>query len=135
MAWRSLLPAAAAAAGILWLGFGLIRSEPVWIPAFLASAALLWRLDRPWDHRPAALSVAFFWKSLAGRCSRALSFSLCLLYGLGSWAFSVSSQGLWQHGPSQFAVSLGLWGLAETGFRWDAAAGLGFAMALAIRPD
>ncbi|MFI5361510.1 MAG: hypothetical protein ACHQ49_06030 [Elusimicrobiota bacterium] len=82
-----------------------------------------------------AASVVFFWKSLSSRCSREWAWCLCLLYALGSWAFSVGSQALWQHGPAQMAVAVGLWGISEDGFRWDILAGFGFALAAAIRPD
>ncbi|MDP3543114.1 MAG: hypothetical protein Q8T11_11670 [Elusimicrobiota bacterium] len=58
-----------------------------------------------------------------------------MLYGAGSWAFSVSSQALWQHGPAQLGVAIGLWGLAGKGPGRAAAAGFGFALSVAARPD
>lgn len=71
-------------------------------------------------------------RALLGRCSERFALSLSLLYGLGTWAFSVSSQALWQHGPAALGVALGLWGFCAAG---GALAGLGLALATAARPD
>ncbi len=82
-----------------------------------------------------ALSAVALRRSLKGRCSPEFALSLCLVYGLGSWAFSVSSQALWQHGPAALGVGLALWGFNETGRRFDALAGFGLGLAVAARPD
>ena len=82
-----------------------------------------------------ALSVVFLRRALAGRCSSAWALALSLVYAFGTWAFSVSSQGLWQHGPTCLGLALGLWGLGGQGRGADALAGFGLALAFAARPD
>jgi len=82
-----------------------------------------------------AASVAVFYRALRDRCSARWALWLAVLYGSGSWAFSVSSQALWQHGPAQLGVAVGLWGLAGKGNARAAAAGFGFALSVAARPD
>lgn len=79
-----------------------------------------------------AASAVALHRSLRGRCTERFAVSLSLLYGLGTWAFSVSSQALWQHGPAALGVALGLWGFSLSG---GALAGLGLALATAARPD
>ena len=80
-------------------------------------------------------SVALFFAAARQRSSKSWAAQLAILYGAGSWAFSVSSQALWQHGPSQLAAALGLWGLSSAGALAEFSAGLGLAGAAAIRPD
>jgi len=82
-----------------------------------------------------AASVAVYYLALRDRCSPRWALWLASLYGLGSWSFSVSSQALWQHGPAQLGVAIGLWGLAGKGNKRAAAAGFGFALSVAARPD
>jgi len=55
-----------------------------------------------------ALSVLFLFLSLAQLISRRWAFAFALVYGLGTSSLSISSQGLWQHGPSQLMLSLTL---------------------------
>ncbi|MDD5305249.1 MAG: hypothetical protein PHS14_19295, partial [Elusimicrobia bacterium] len=74
-------------------------------------------------------------RALKGRCSDEFALALCFVYGLGSWAFSVSSQALWQHGPAALGAGLALWGFNEKGRRFDALAGFGLGLAVAARPD
>jgi hypothetical protein len=63
--------------------------------------------------------------------------ALALAYGLGTCAWSVSSQGLWQHGPNEFFICLGTFMLARSILRpWNAAlCGASFAAAVLCRPD
>lgn len=82
-----------------------------------------------------AASAVALRRALLGRCSERFAASLALLYGLGTWAFSVSSQALWQHGPAALGAAIGLWGLAKKDFRHDLLAGFGFALSTAARPD
>ena len=82
-----------------------------------------------------AASAAVFYLAVSKRCSRAWAGAVTALYAIGSWAFSVSSQSLWQHGPSQLGVALGLLGLESAGLPGDLLAGFGFALAVAARPD
>lgn len=82
-----------------------------------------------------AASVAAFYRACAARYSKHWALALALAYGGGSFAFSVSSQALWQHGLAQLGVALGLWGLSESTPRGDVLAGFGFALSVAARPD
>lgn len=82
-----------------------------------------------------ALSAVALRRALKGRCSEEFALALCFVYGLGSWAFSVSSQALWQHGPAALGVALALWGFNEKGRRFDALAGFGLGLSVASRPD
>jgi hypothetical protein len=82
-----------------------------------------------------ALSAVALRRALKGRCSDEFALALSLLYGLGTWAFSVSSQALWQHGPAALGTALALWGFNEKGRRFDALAGFGLGLAVAARPD
>lgn len=82
-----------------------------------------------------ALSAVALRRALKGRCSDDFALALCFLYGLGTWAFSVSSQALWQHGPAALGVALALWGFNGRGPRFDALAGFGLGLAVAARPD
>ncbi|UPT72505.1 MAG: hypothetical protein M0D55_11025 [Elusimicrobiota bacterium] len=82
-----------------------------------------------------AAAVGVFYLALKDRCSPRWALWLAVLFGSGSWALSVSSQALWQHGPSQLGVALGLWGLAGAGPIRAATAGFGFALSVAARPD
>ena len=82
-----------------------------------------------------ALSAVVLLRALKGRCSPEFAFALSFLYALGTWAFSVSSQALWQHGPAALGVALALWGFNEPGSKFDALAGFGLGLAVAARPD
>ena len=61
---------------------------------------------------------------------------VALAFGLGSCAWPVSSQALWQHPASTFCLSLGAWFLLRSAERRGAAAwcGAAFGMAVLCRP-
>jgi hypothetical protein len=82
-----------------------------------------------------AASVVVFRRAALRRASPRWALDCALLYGLGSYAFSVSSQALYSHGPAALGVALGLLGLLSEGTRWSALAGFGFALAWASRED
>lgn len=83
-----------------------------------------------------AASVAVFYRAVAARASRSWALATTMFYGLGSFAFSVSSQALWQHGTAQLAMALAFWGCAaQDGAAADALAGFGLALSIAARPD
>ncbi len=54
------------------------------------------------------LSVLFLFLALAHLISRWWAIVFALVYGLGTSSLSISSQALWQHGPSQMMLSLTL---------------------------
>jgi hypothetical protein len=82
-----------------------------------------------------AASVAVIRRAALRLASPRWALDCALLYGLGSYAFSVSSQALYSHGPAQLGVALGLLGLLSEGAAWSAVAGFGFALAWASRDD
>jgi hypothetical protein len=121
------------------LGAGLF-ALPIMGPACLLTdleshIGLLWWLGK----LAAALSVAgsVLLLFLAGShfLSTRAAGIVALAYGLGSCAFSVSSQALWQHGPAEFFVALGAYALLVKEHRAsDVLCGFGLAMAVLCRP-
>ncbi len=82
-----------------------------------------------------ALSVVVLFWALEKRVSRRWALSAALLYGLGTFAFSVSSQALYSHGPAQLGVALGLLGILTPGGFGATLAGLGLGLAVVSRED
>jgi hypothetical protein len=60
-----------------------------------------------------ALSALFLMKSLLFFVPGREAWFLAFAYAFGTSAFSISSQAIWQHGPSQFFLCLGLWMIAR----------------------
>lgn len=50
---------------------------------------------------------------------------------LGTGAWSIAADMLWQHGPAMMCISAGVWAAATDRFRWS---GLAFAAAILVRP-
>ena len=122
------------------VGAGLFAA-PIVIPASLVvhdlanNPDLLWWLAKI----AAALSVAgtvfILYLAALGRFSPRASAFLALAYGLGTCAFSVSSQALWQHGPCEMFLALGAYFLmTNSDKRNHLLCGLAFALATACRP-
>jgi hypothetical protein len=82
-----------------------------------------------------AFSVIVFYRAAVRRASPRWALDCTFLYGLGSYAYSVSSQALYSHGPAQLGVALGLLGLVSEGGVMTALAGFGFALSWASRED
>ncbi|TBR26085.1 hypothetical protein EPO15_00950 [bacterium] len=82
-----------------------------------------------------ALSVAVVYWACRRRAGERWSALCALWYGLGTWSWSVSSQALHSHAPTQVGAALGLWGLLGARPRDAALAGFGFALAFASRED
>jgi hypothetical protein len=80
-----------------------------------------------WTAAAVALSLLVFLRLASPRT--ALLAALVLGFATPTW--SVSADGLWTHGPNQFAILLGLLLLANNRF---AASGLSFAVSILIRP-
>jgi hypothetical protein len=72
---------------------------------------------------------------LERRCSRRWAMAVALLYAFGSYAFSVSGQALYSHGPAQLGVALGLLGLLSQSASGALLSGFGFGLASAARED
>jgi hypothetical protein len=121
------------------LGAGLfalpVMGPVLWLTDLESRVGMLWWLAK----LTAALSVAgavFYVFLSASRFISARSAALvALAYGLGSCAFSVSSQALWQHGPCEFFLALGAYHLLvrKNGVS-DLLCGVAFAMAVVCRP-
>jgi len=119
------------AAGVLALPLYLIPVATVAEP----SDVFLHSLSKIAGTLLTAGSVVLVRRTLATRCSPRWAMACALLYGLGSFAYSVSSQALYSHAPAQLGVALGLLALVHEGRAWSAAAGFGFALAWAARED
>jgi hypothetical protein len=110
------------------------------LPVYLLPIVLGVKADSMWAARLekfsgaiiTALSVVFLYWALRGVTSQGWACVIALVYALGTSSLSMSSQGLWQHGPSQFFLSLGLCFLVK-GLSDDRYLGYaGFPMAAAV---
>jgi hypothetical protein len=83
-----------------------------------------------------ALSALLLYLVLRHLTTRALALALVTVYAAGTSNLSVSSQALWQHGPSQLALVAALHCLvrARDDSRWAALAGLPLAFSVVVRP-
>ena len=60
-----------------------------------------------------AMSVALMYATLRRLIHRKAAFLLSVIYAFGTSAFSISSQALWQHGPSQLLLAASLYCLVR----------------------
>lgn len=83
-----------------------------------------------------ALSVVLVYLTLRRLGGEKTAFKLSLLYALGTSALSVSSQALWQHGPSQLLLAASLYCLVRgmEQVKWVAFSGLMLGSAVLCRP-
>jgi len=83
-----------------------------------------------------AFSAAVLFSGLCYLMSASKALLITLIYAFGTSSFSVSSQALWQHGPSQLAILTALYCLlrGRKEPRWIAPAGLALAFAVVCRP-
>jgi len=83
-----------------------------------------------------AISASMLYLALRRIARGQVALTLTVIYGLGTSSFSVSSQALWQHGPSQLALATGLYSLIrgheEPG--WIGLTGFSLAFAVICRP-
>jgi len=79
-----------------------------------------------------ALSALFVFLALRRTASGRWALGITVVYALGTSSLSVSSQGLWQHGPSQLAIALLAWLATGELHRNRTLALAGFAMAGAV---
>lgn len=113
------------------------------LPVYLVPVVLGVKADSAWAGRLeklsaaiiTALSVVFLFWALRGVTRPGWALVIALVYALGTSSLSMSSQGLWQHGPSQLCLSLVLYflvkGLSED--RYLGYAGLPMAAAVVMR--
>jgi hypothetical protein len=83
-----------------------------------------------------ALSACILYLVLRRLASGRVSLLLTVIYALGTSSFSVSSQALWQHGPSQLALTIGLYSVirGREDPPWISLAGFSLAFAVICRP-
>ena len=83
-----------------------------------------------------ALAAVFVFLAARGFVKPVPAFLVALAFGLGSCAWPISSQALWQHPASTFCLSLGAWFLLRSRERPRAAAwcGAAFGTAVLCRP-
>jgi len=82
-----------------------------------------------------ALSATVVLRILEARCSRRWALAVTLLYAFGTYAFSVSGQALYSHGPAQLGVALGVLGMLSASASGPLLSGFGFGLALVSRED
>jgi hypothetical protein len=117
-----------------------IAALPWYVPAIAAGAQAGERRSEDLEKLAAAgivaLSVAALFAALRRVTSRRGALWITVAYALGTSSLSVSSQGLWQHGPSQLAFSLALLFLVRArqgDAHWAGLAGLPLAFAVICR--
>ena len=79
-----------------------------------------------------ALSALFLFLLLKGVAGARVATGLTAVYAFGTSAFSISSQALWQHGPSQLLLTLGLYLLVKAGRNRSLVAYAAFSLAAAV---
>jgi hypothetical protein len=81
------------------------------------------------------LSVAMVYLALREVTHRRAALAISLVYAFGTSTWSISSQGLWGHGPAQLALAAGLWLVFRRPRGWfETAAGLCAGLMVAARP-
>lgn len=78
-----------------------------------------------------AASAALVFLMARGYTGRGRAAALALAYGLGTSVWSTSSQGLWQHGPTEFFLMLGVYWLSRPGGTPWRATGTGASLGMA----
>ena len=113
---------------------------PVYAPAALvggaADAPLAIELEKLAAALIVALSALVLYRAISRIARRRVALLATAAYALGGSAFSVSSQALWQHGPSQLALAVAIYCLLRGREQpaWIAWSGLPLAFAAITRP-
>jgi hypothetical protein len=113
---------------------------PVYVPSALghvtATSGFVAQIEKLAAALIVALSVALVFLVACRLSSRSWAIVVAAVYALGSSSLSTSSQGLWQHGPSQLAITASLYCLARGRHEpsWVALAGLPMAFSVICRP-
>lgn len=97
-----------------------VSNRSAWMVAKVAASVLV------------ALSAVFVFLTCVRFTTPWRAFLIAITYGLGTCVWSISSQALWQHGPSEFFLALGTLCLTRSRGNRMCAAGCGLAFALAV---
>lgn len=118
-------PLLAAPVYVLSVLGGLPAEHPIFYTLEKLAAALI-----------VALSGATLYLALLRLTTEPRALAIALIYAVGTSSLSVSSQALWQHGPSQLALSAALYGVLRSRAepRWAGATGFCLAFAVICRP-
>jgi hypothetical protein len=126
---------------VSWYPVGAaLFAVPVYVPAVLASinpeSPSLAVLEKLSAAVIVALSAVLLYLILLRVTTRVVALALVVVYALGTSNFSVSSQAVWQHGPSQLALIATLYCLVRGHDepRWVSLAGFPLAVAVITRP-
>ena len=119
-------------------GPGILAVPVYMLPVLAGVSAAAWasELEKVSAVAITALSVVFLFWALAELVSRRWALVLAVIYAFGTSSWSVSSQALWQHGPSQLFLTVLLFclvrGMKEE--RFFAYAGFAMSSAIVMRP-
>jgi hypothetical protein len=117
---------------------GVLAAPLYLIPALVGAPptdTLLHNLAKVSGALIVAASAVVFRRAALRRASPKWALQCAFLYAFASYAYSVSSQALYSHGPAALGIAVTLWGLLEEGPGWSALAGFGAAAAWASRED
>jgi hypothetical protein len=82
-----------------------------------------------------ALSVVFLFLALERFCSTRLrAFGFAMLYAFGTCVWSVTSRGLWQHGPALLFLTISIWLIGKQNLRATAWCAFFLSLAVVTRP-
>jgi hypothetical protein len=113
---------------------------PLYLPSVLGGLhpddAIFETLEKVSAAAIVAVSAVILYFTLRRVTSATMAFAITLIYGLGTSSLSVSSQALWQHGPSQLALSAALYGTVRCMAQgtWLGFTGFWLAFAVICRP-
>jgi hypothetical protein len=127
---------------VSWYPVGAaLLALPLYLPAVLwgvdADSPVLAWLEKLSASTIVALSAAILYLALRHVATRGISLLIVGVYALGTSSLSVSSQALWQHGPSQLALVVALYALlrGRIDAHWVIVAGFPLAFAVIARPS
>ena len=113
-----------------------LAAVPFYVPAVLRGEArgssLFERLEKVSAASIVAASVAIFYLSLRLLTDRVAALVLTAVYAFGTSSLSISSQGMWQHGPAQLAFATAFYLIVLGERKPFAAAMSGFPLAYAV---
>jgi hypothetical protein len=119
---------------------GVVLIAPLYLPSVLGGLPpehpFFETLEKISAAAIVAISAAILYFTLRRLTTDAMALAIASIYALGTSSLSVSSQGLYQHGPSQLALSAALYGVvrSRTQSSWLAFTGFWLAFAVICRP-